>query len=81
MCSLAGIVRAAGASLLVTSETTTIGTTPEPWEGLMFLFHYVLLLLYIEYPSHIGRGLNIIKMRNSWHDERLYEFGIHEHGG
>jgi circadian clock protein KaiC len=78
--SLAGIVRAAGASLLVTSETTTVGVTPEPWEGLMFLFHNVLLLRYIEFPSHIGRALNIIKMRNSRHDQGLYEFDIDEHG-
>jgi circadian clock protein KaiC len=78
--SLAGIVRAAGASLLVTSETTTVGVTPEPWEGLMFLFHNVLLLRYIEFPSHIGRALNIIKMRNSRHDRGLYEFDIDEHG-
>ncbi len=46
----------------------------------MFLFHNVLLLRYVEYPSRVGRALNIIKMRNSRHDERLYEFGIHEHG-
>jgi circadian clock protein KaiC len=78
--SLAGIIRAAGASLLVTSETTTIGVTAEPWEGLTFLFHNVLLLRYVEFASRVGRALNIIKMRNSRHDMTLYEFDIGEHG-
>jgi circadian clock protein KaiC len=78
--SLAGIVRSAGASLLVTSETTVSSRAPEPWEGLMFLFHNVVLLRYIEFASGIGRALNIVKMRNSRHDMGLHEFDISERG-
>ncbi len=78
--SLAGIVRSAGASLLITSQTTTIGEAAEPWEGLMFLFHNVVLLRYVELDSRVGRALNIIKMRNSRHDMGLYQFDIGDHG-
>jgi circadian clock protein KaiC len=78
--SLAGIVRSAGASLLVTSETTVSGNAPEPWEGLMFLFHNVLLLRYVEFTDRVGRALSIVKMRNSRHDMGLHEFGIEAHG-
>ncbi len=78
--SLAGMIRAAGASLLVTSETTVSGRVPEPWEGLMFLFHNVVLLRYIEFASRIGRSLNIVKMRGSRHDMGLHEFDIDDNG-
>ena len=78
--SLAGMVRASGASLLVTSETTVSGRVPEPWEGLMFIFHNVVLLRYIEFPDRVGRALNIVKMRNSAHDMGVHEFTISENG-
>jgi circadian clock protein KaiC len=74
--SLAGVIRAAGASLLITSETTTLGPTSEPVGGLTFLFHNVILLRYIELNSEAGRALNIIKMRNSAHDKGVYSFDI-----
>ena len=46
----------------------------------MFLFHNVILLRYIEFPSRVGRALNVVKMRNSAHDMGVHEFTINEHG-
>jgi circadian clock protein KaiC len=70
--SLAGLIRAAGASLLVTSETTSLGPAKEPLGGLMFLFHNVIQLRYLEHRSHVSRAMNIVKMRNSEHDTAVH---------
>jgi circadian clock protein KaiC len=78
--SLIGLVRAAGASLVITSETTTLGPTSEPVGGVTFLFHNVILLRYIELSSTTGRALNVIKMRNSNHDKDVRQLDIGEHG-
>jgi circadian clock protein KaiC len=78
--SLVGIVRAAGASLWVTSETRTFGPLDDPLAGLMFLFHNVLQLRYIEHRAEIGRVLNILKMRNSRHDTAMYACDITDDG-
>jgi circadian clock protein KaiC len=78
--SLTGLIRASGASLMITSETTTLGPSPEPVGGVTFLFHNVLLLRYIELNSATGRALNIVKMRNSNHDKDVHQFDIGEHG-
>ncbi|WP_307857988.1 ATPase domain-containing protein [Actinoplanes auranticolor] len=78
--SLTGLIRAAGASLLITSETTTLGPSPEPVGGTSFLFHNLILMRYIEQNSETGRALNIVKMRNSRHSRHLHEFDIDEHG-
>jgi circadian clock protein KaiC len=72
MRSLSGLIRAAGASLLVTSETTTLGPAKEPIAGLMFLFHNVVQIRYLEHNSRVGRALNIVKMRTSDHDTGIY---------
>src|ERR1700682_4548445 len=42
--SLVGWIRAAGASVMITSETTTLGPMTEPIGGLSFLFHNVIML-------------------------------------
>jgi circadian clock protein KaiC len=78
--SLIGLIRAAGASLVITSETTTLGPSAEPVGGVTFLFHNVILLRYIEMKSSTGRVISIIKMRNSQHDKHLHEFQIAEDG-
>jgi circadian clock protein KaiC len=78
--SLTGLVRAAGASLLITSETTTLGPSPEPTGGVTFLFHNVILLRYIELNSSTGRALSIVKMRNSDHDKNVHQFEINQTG-
>ncbi|MEV8506815.1 ATPase domain-containing protein [Actinoplanes sp. NPDC051475] len=78
--SLVGIVRAAGASLWVTSETRTLGPIEEPLAGMMFLFHNVIQIRYIEHCAEIGRILNILKMRNSRHDNGFHACHITDDG-
>ncbi|WP_433789702.1 RAD55 family ATPase [Actinoplanes sp. CA-252034] len=78
--SLTGIIRAAGATLLVTSETTILGPSPEPIGGVSFLFHNVILLRYIEMTSTTGRALSIVKMRNSDHSKNVYALAIDADG-
>lgn len=78
--SLTGIIRSTGGSLLITSETTTLGPSPAPVGGVMFLFHNVILLRYIEMDSATGRAVNILKMRNSDHSKHVYQFTIDAHG-
>jgi circadian clock protein KaiC len=74
--SLIGLTRAAGAASLVTSETTLQGAVKEPLDSLMFLFHNVVQLRYIEQDSGIGRAVNVLKMRNSQHDSDIYHCDI-----
>ncbi len=80
MRSLVGLIRAAGSSLLVTSETTGHGLTAESLEGLMFLFDNVIDMRYIEQVSELGRALNVVKMRNSRHEMTLNSFAITDRG-
>jgi circadian clock protein KaiC len=70
--SLLGVVRAAGASLWVTSETRTLRPMEEPLVGLMFLFHNVVQIRYIERCAEVGRVLNVLKMRHSRHDNGVH---------
>ncbi len=67
MRSLVGLIRAAGSSSLVTSETSIYGLATESLDGLMFLFDNVIELRYIEQESEVGRALSVVKMRNSQH--------------
>ncbi len=78
--SLVGWIRAAGASVVITSETTTLGPMTEPIGGLSFLFHNVIMLRYLEIGSELRRAINIIKMRTSNHDKGVFEYVIDEHG-
>lgn len=78
--SLVGWIRAAGASVVITSETTTLGPMTEPIGGLSFLFHNVIMLRYLEIGSELRRALNIIKMRTSNHDKGVFEYVIDKNG-
>ena len=78
--SLNGLIRSFGASLLVTSETTTLGPTEEPLSGLMFLFHNVIQIRYVEQHAAVGRVINILKMRNSPHSNGIYLYTITPRG-
>jgi circadian clock protein KaiC len=78
--SLVGWIRAAGASVVITSETTTLGPMTEPIGGLSFLFQNVILLRYLEIGSELRRALNVIKMRTSNHDKGVYEYVIDADG-
>jgi circadian clock protein KaiC len=80
MRSLVGLIRAAGSSSLLTSETTANSLTAQSLDGLMFLFDNVIDLRYIEQESQVGRAVNVVKMRNSPHKMTLSSFTITEHG-
>lgn len=80
MRSLVGMIRAAGSSAMVTSETAPYGVTDRSLDPLMFLFHNVVDLRYIEEESEIGRALSVLKMRNSRHQTTLVSFTISDHG-
>ena len=80
MRSLVGLIRAAGSSSLVTSETAGHGLATQSLDGLMFLFDNVIDLRYIEEESGVGRALNVVKMRNSRHETTLTSFTIAEDG-
>ena len=78
--SLLGWLRAAHVSLLTTSETSSLGPTPDVIGGLSFLYHNVVLLRYIEQKSEVGRALAVLKMRDSDHEKGLWNFTITDHG-
>jgi circadian clock protein KaiC len=80
MRSLIGLIRATGSSSLVTSETTAHELSARSLDGLMFLFDNVVDLRYIEEESHVGRVINVVKMRNSQHAMTLNSFTITDHG-
>jgi len=46
----------------------------------VFLFHDVIQLRYIERNSHVGRALNVVKMRNSEHETGIYLCDITDQG-
>jgi circadian clock protein KaiC len=78
--TLLGSLRAAGVSVLTTSETSSLGPTTDVVGGLSFLYHNVVLLRYIENHSEVGRAVAIYKMRDSDHDKGLWAFEITKHG-
>ncbi len=80
MRSLVGLVRAAGSSLLITSETAVHGLAPNAMDGLLFLFDNVIDLAYIEDGSQVGRAVHVAKMRSSWHEMTLNSVSITDHG-
>ena len=80
MRSLVGLVRAAGSSLLVTSETSAHGLSANAMDGLLFLFNNVIELRYIEDGSRVGRAVHVAKMRSSWHEMTLHSVSITDRG-
>lgn len=78
--SLVGLIRAHDASVVVTSETTTLGPMTEPMGGMSFLFHNVVQFRYLEMDSQTRRAINIVKMRYSNHDKGVFEFVISDRG-
>jgi circadian clock protein KaiC len=77
---LVGLIRAAGASLLITSETALHGFSAQTLDGLMFLFDNCINLRYIEEGSDVGRALTVAKMRNSPHQRGMNYYTITDHG-
>jgi circadian clock protein KaiC len=80
MRSLVGLVRAAGSSLLMTSETSVRGLPGNSLEGLLFLFDNTIDLRYIEEGSQIGRAAHVAKMRSRKHAMTLNSVTITDHG-
>ncbi|MHB8587382.1 MAG: ATPase domain-containing protein [Candidatus Dormibacteraceae bacterium] len=78
--SLLGSLRAAEVSVLMTSETSSLGPTNDSVDGLLFLYHNVVLLRHIELGSEVGRAVAILKMRNSDHEKGLWTFAINHRG-
>lgn len=74
--TLAGFLRAAGATSLITSETVTLGPMTAPLGGLSFLFHNVILLRFIEMESQLRRAVTVLKMRDSDHEKGLRQYEI-----
>ncbi len=74
--ALAGVIRAGGASALITSEASTLAAVVEPLSGLSFLFHNIVLLRYIEIESEVRRSISVLKMRGSDHAKGLWQFEI-----
>ena len=80
MRSLVGLVRAAGSSLLITSETVVREPSANAMDGLLFLFDNVIDLRYIEDGSRISRAVHVAKMRSSWHAMTLNSMSITDRG-
>jgi circadian clock protein KaiC len=80
MRSLVGLVRAAGSSLLITSETSSHGIPGHTLDELMFLFDNVIDLRYIEEESQIGRAAHVAKMRSRAHSMTLNKVTITSQG-
>jgi circadian clock protein KaiC len=80
MRSLVGLARAAGSSLLMTSETSVRGLPGNSLEGLLFLFDNTIDLRYIEEGSQIGRAVHVAKMRSRKHAMTLNSAIITGHG-
>ena len=80
MRSLTGIVRAAGCSLLITSETGAHGLPVSALDGLLFLFDNIIDLRYIEEGSQVGRAAHVAKMRSSYHKMTLNGVTITDQG-
>lgn len=78
--TLAGFLRAAGATSLITSETVTLGPMTAPLGGLSFLFHNVVLLRFIEKDSQLRRAVTVLKMRDSDHEKGLRQYDIAGNG-
>jgi circadian clock protein KaiC len=77
--ALGGFVRAAGGTSIFTNEIAALGRGGG-LEGLSFLFNNVFFLRYVEVGSELGRGLSILKMRESDHDKGLIRFTIGDDG-
>ena len=80
MRSLVGLVRAAGSSLLITSEPSAHGLSANALDELLFLFDNLIDLRYIEDGSRVGRAVHVAKMRSSWHEMTLNSVSITDRG-
>jgi len=77
--ALGGFVRAAGGTTIFTNEMAALGSGND-LGGLSFIFNNVFFMRYIEIESSLRRGLSVLKMRQSSHENGLLEFTIDAQG-
>ena len=73
--ALGGFVRAAGGTTIFTNEMAALGSGND-LGGLSFIFNNVFFMRYVEIESSLRRGLSVLKMRQSSHENGLLEFEI-----
>lgn len=78
--SLSGLIRATGASLMVTNESVATGGIGEMAGGLSFLFHNIVMMRYIEIENEMRRAVNVLKMRDSPHAKKVLQFDVDKDG-
>jgi circadian clock protein KaiC len=72
-------VRAAGGTTIFTNELAALGSGTD-LGGLSFIFNNVFFMRYVEIESSLRRGLSVLKMRQSSHENGLLEFAIAQEG-
>jgi circadian clock protein KaiC len=77
--ALGGFVRAAGGTTIFTNEMAALGSGND-LGGLSFIFNNVFFMRYVEIESSLRRGLSVLKMRQSSHENGLLEFAIAQEG-
>ena len=77
--ALGGFVRAAGGTTIFTNEMAALGSGND-LGGLSFIFNNVFFMRYVEIESTLRRGLSMLKMRQSKHENGLLEFEIGKDG-
>ena len=77
--ALGGFVRAAGGTTIFTNEMAALGSGND-LGGLSFIFNNVFFMRYVEIESSLRRGLSVLKMRQSEHENDLLEFTIGKDG-
>ena len=81
LSALTGLLASAGATTLLTSETTAFfGPSFELSHGLAFVADNVILLRYAEVESEVRRALAIIKLRDGEHNRDIVEVEIGTNG-
>ena len=78
--SFLGSLRAAGTSVLTTSETSSLGPTTDSIGGLSFLYHKRRAASIFRVAVRGGPAIAILKMRNSGHEKWLRAFAISDSG-
>ena len=74
--TMLGLISAAGASTLVTSETTLFGPTNEVANGLAVQFNNVISLRSVETDNDVARAMSVLNMRHSAFSAALIEYAI-----
>jgi circadian clock protein KaiC len=77
--ALGGFVRAAGGTTIFTNEMAALGSGDD-LGGLSFIFNNVFFMRYVEIESSLRRGLSVLKMRQSSHENGLLEFELGANG-